>query len=65
MIDYFNRFAKSFMYFPLYLSYFIKGRKIKEVEEDLTMAIELCPWHKGKSRRKSLLNYVCYLPEWR
>lgn len=65
IIDVFNRTLKYARFSPLLLLYLLKKRKLPLVEEDLDMALNVCPWHASKSRSKSFLNYVSFLPEWR
>lgn len=65
ILDAFNRTLKYVRFSPLLVSYWLKKHKLPLVQEDLDMALKVCPWHASNSRSKSFLNYVSFLPEWR
>lgn len=64
-INLLNRCVKYIIFFPLLMSYLLKGKNIREVQDDLDSALRLCPWHSSSNRVKAFMNYICFLPEWR
>lgn len=64
-INLLNRYIKYIIFFPLLMSYLLKGKNIREVQDDLDSALRLCPWHSSSNRVKAFMNYICFLPEWR
>lgn len=65
LIDLLNRDIKYIIFFPLLMSYLLKGKNVRKVRDDLDSALRLCPWHSSLNRTKAFMNYICFLPEWR
>ena len=60
-----NKAFKYIRFSPILLSYLIKGRNMKLIQEDLDAALKLCRWHRAHKRILSFFNYICFLPEYR